>query len=653
MLSNATPTKLTQSFNLIHKKTPCVRIKAVSYDPVVMFAKDEFLKIFAAATGNPSYCGQNGYYYLYLGIAGNGSSKICDKLMAKYNMTREKLGDEGFLLAAVNERIVCLTSFSGKGVLNGIYKILEKTLGASYPRPLVKLNFIEPIETSKSITLPYIDKPAFNLRGLSLSRMVWKYPSFNMLDWMGRTGLNFQALNMGSFQCTSWAMRARGFKLNTSGHALLFWIPPSEYGKSNPEYFSMQNGKRVPKSRGSQLAFGNKSVIDLLVKKMTEYKKKYPNIQTLAFGANDSASNGMGFGNDPESVKLDSPLDIPAKGSKAPRFYTTRYVRAANMIISELNKTWPKLQLHIYAYNMNGGTVAPPNCEVNPNVKIEFCLLYRCYQHALNDPNCPRNRMFCEWLKTWASKTKNIYIREYYIQIGESFPITNLFVLKKDIEFYRSLGILGVVPETIPDGPNGANVAQNQPYSSWLLPPTEYIRFWDNNALLHFAFSRLMWNPAESLKSIVDMFCKNYYGPAWKPMAAYHLAMNKNAYLISQPGQKPAPEKVKNYSGWIFYGPWCKCWNWRPRLTPAAYRFFNIKRTKDLSNACRPLLKNMILARNIAKKSCNRKARARVDKECQILQKYLLSLGYEIDWRKSTPGKVKFSQTPQKGVIIE
>lgn len=640
-------------FTLIAKGKPCVNIKTVSFDPAVIFAGQEFVNIFASAGGHPDYCGINGYYTLYLGIAGDGSSNACDALMKKHGMTREKLGDEGFLLAQQSAKSFYLTAYTGKGVLNGVYKILEKTLGVCQPRPFVQLDFPETVKTSKGIDVPYSEKPAFKLRGLSLSRMVWKYPSYNMLFWMCRSGLNFQALNIAAFQCMGWAMRPIGFQLNSSGHALHFWIPPSEYGKSNPEYFSLVNGKRVADVRGAQLAFGNPEVIKLLVSKMTEYKKKYPNIQTLAFGANDSGSHGMGFGNDTESEKMDSPQDIPAKGSKVPRFYTTRYVRAANMIVAELNKTWPDLQLHIYAYNMNGGTIAPPNCEVSPNVKVEFCPLYRCYQHALNDPNCPRNKMFSDWLKVWAGKTKNIYIRDYYIQLTDSFPMTNLFVLKKDVEFYHSLGILGAVPETIPDGPNGANVAQNQPYERWLLPPDEYVRFWDSAGLLHFAFARLMWNPDESLESIVEIYCRNYYGPAWKPMAEYHLAMNRNAFMSAHQGQKPAPDKIRNYDGWIFYGPWCKCWNWRPRVIPAAYRFFNISKAEELPEACKVPLKALIEARNIARLKYNRQARERVDRDCQIIQKYLLGLGYEVDWRSSKPDNIKFNQTPGKGLVTE
>ncbi len=640
-------------FSPLHKGIPAVRVRVLSHDPVVAFAAEEWVRFVAAVNSAPDYGGNFGYYTLNLGIAGNRTSTVADQAMEKHGMTREKLGEEGFLVAGNGKREIVVAAYSGKGVLNGVYKVLEKTLGAVAPRPAAGLEFPEAVRQSRELPLPYSEKPAFALRGLSLSREYWKVPPIESMDWMARNLLNHKANSVASYPYTSSAYAPRGFKCQNSGHAFLFWIPPQEYGKSNPEYFPLIDGKRTPKAKGAQLAFGNPEVIQLLIRKITDYKKQYPEIEVVAFGTNDSDAKGMGFGDDPLCLKLDEPADIPPKDSKRPRFYTTRYIKAANQVASGLSEQYPDLKLHIYAYNWNGGTIAPPNCDVHPNLLVEFAPLYRCYQHPLNDPNCPRNVMFADWLRGWAARTSNIYVRDYYLTMTDRFSLVSLEVLKRDIAFYRELNLIGLVPETAPDGPDGAN-APSEAYPRWVLPPEQYARYWDSNALLHFAMARLLWNPDEKLDDIIDLFCRNYYGSETaKDMAQWHKALNRNMYLSGRPGEAPPADKNLNYYGWIDAGLWCNCWNWRPRLLPAVNRMFNVRTKGDfLKNAQAPL-QSLVKAVGTAGKLEKRRIVERVDRDRQMAFEYLLTMGYELDWRLSTPEKLIYSQTPERQNIQE
>ncbi len=642
-----------EKFSPLAKGIPAVRVKALSHDPAVAFASDEWVRFVAAANGCVDYGGNNGYFTLSLGIAGNRTSIVADQAMEKHGMTPEKLGDEGFLVAGNGKRGLIIAAYSGKGVLNGVYKVLEKTLGVTVPRPSVGLEFPEVIRQSQALSLPYSEKPAFGLRGLSNSREYWKTPPVESMDWMARSLLNHKANSMASYPYVSQTYASRGFKRQNSGHSFLFWVPPEEYGKSHPEYFPLIDGKRVAKAKGAQLAFGNPDVIQLLIQKISDYKKQYPEIEVIAFGANDSDAKGMGFGEDPLCLKLDEPADIPPKDSKRPRFYTTRYIKAANQVVAGLNKTYPDLKLHVYAYNWNGGTIAPPNCEVNPNLLVEFAPLYRCYQHPMNDPNCPRNVMFAEWLRGWAAKTSNIYVRDYYLTQADRFSLVSLEVLKRDIQFYRELKLIGLVPETAPDGINGSN-APAEAYVKWVLPPEQYARYWDSNALLHFAMARLLWNPDESIDEIINLFCKNYYGSqAGESMAEWHKTLNQNMYNSGHPGEAPPKDKYLNYYGWINSGSWCNCWNWRPRLYPAVHRMFDIRQKGDFVKNVEKPLKSLVKAKATAREQEKRRIVERVDRDSQLAFEYLLTMGYELDWLRSTPEKLIYSQTPETQITQE
>jgi hypothetical protein len=107
-----------------------------------------------------------------------------------------------------------------------------------------------------------------------------------------------------------------------------------------------------------------------------------------------------------------------------------------------------------------------------------------------------------------------------------------LYEVVEEVRYYHKLGLMGMSPETAPDGPNGANVTEgafqsNARYSV----NSRYERYWDANALTHFTLARLGWNPDEKLEDIVALYCRNHYGSAAAPhMAKYFLL--KDEYIL-------------------------------------------------------------------------------------------------------------------------
>ena len=617
------------NFNLVNRNTPVMGVKIMGHDPALVHARKEFIDIMCAVTGT-AYRG-SGYYQLIMAVAGNESSAEAEKAVKECKVTREMLGDDGFLLHYLGGKKFVLTAYSGRGILNGVYKIFQKNLDTVFTRPSADLVFPPRKLQVTPIKLPYIDKPVFPMRGFSVTASVWLYENASIYNYMSRNCANMPGASPASLEATAGVRMKYDFLQKAGGHTFYYWLPASIYAKDHPEYFGVdKNGKPNKKFyHGGQIAMGHPEVNDIIVKRMIAYKKKHPTIEYIAFGYNDTDGEGIGFGDDKWSVKLDSPNDYPKKGSDRKRTYSTRYIKTANEIISRVNKVYPDLKMHVYAYHW--WMIQAPDCEVHPNLLVEFAPLYKCTIHSISDDNCLRNSIFKENLSNWAKKTKNIYFRDYFGSSGR-YPLFPLQIVQDELKFYKSLGIGGAAPETRPDGPDGANLKGNQHMPRWLKPdaPT-YTTFWDANALMHFVFLQLLWDPDQKIETLVQQFCRNYYGDAvGKLMAAYHLEINRRFLASGNPG-KTVPRK----SDFVDATPWCFCWNWEKQIGDYAGRLVDRKLSaKERRASADKLLKLIAAARAAAGKTENAIVRTRVEKDFELFRIYMLSLGYEISNQK-------------------
>lgn len=625
----AKPAAKPLNFNLLYNGKPSMGMKIVGYDPALVFAGEEFIRIMRAVTGYSQYDG-GGYYQLIMAVAGNDSSAEAEAAMKAVNMSVDKLGREGFVLYHLGGKKFVLTAFSGKGVLNGVYKIYQKGLDTVFTRPSAGLVFPPRKLTNTPIKLPYIDKPVFPFRGLSVSSSVWLYDNPEMNTYLARNYVNMPGASPASLEATAGTRMRYGFMQKASGHTFFYWLPASIYAKDHPEYFGVDKDGKPNKKfyHGGQIALGHPEVTDIIVKRMLAYKKAHPTIEYIAFGYNDTDGAGIGFGDDPWSVKLDSPKDYPAKGSKRRRSYSTRYIKTANEIITRLNKVYPDLKMHVYAYHW--WMIKAPDCEVHPNLLVEFAPLYKCTIHAVNDHNCLRNRIFRECLADWAKKTKNIYFRDYFGSSGV-YPLFPLEIIQNELKYYRSIGIGGAAPESRPDGPDGANLRGSQKMPRWLKPDSAYTAYWDACALMHFVFFQMLWDPEQKIEDLVQQYCRNYYGDkVGALMAAYHLEMNRRFLASGNPGKT-----VPATSDFVDNTPWCFCWNWEKHYGDYAGRLVNRKLPpKQRRASAMKLLALIYNARKTAEVMGNATIRTRVEKDYQLFIMYMLSLGYEISHTK-------------------
>ena len=623
------------SFKMMVKGRPQVCLERMSYDQTIVHALDEFIAYMNAALKTTDYNGREGLFTLALAVAGDGSCELADETMAKNGHSRETLGREGFLLAQTSDRHYMLAAYSSRGVLNGVYKMFEKAFGVVATRPLAGLEWPDRAGSAAEIPLPYSEKPVFEIRGIRPVGWQATHPSFNMNAWFSRVLMTYGGGDMLGKAEKGWGDAPYGFTAYLGGHIFHRLIPAREYAKTHPEYFSLVDGKRNFDFHGSQISLGNPEVIDIIVKRLVEFRREHSDVVSLPFGYNDTwknPKNRFGWSEDPQDCKMDSPNDFPKPGSKRPRTWSTRYIKAANEVVRRVNKVWPGTKLQVYAYHFC--MLQPPDCEIDPNLIVSFAPLYKCCHHPIFDKNCPRNRFMDECLRGWAAKTKNIYIRDYYSCPNRNYSLMPLYEVVDEVRYYRRLGLMGMNPETRADGPNGSNV-QGFMSNARFGTNASYERYWDSNALTHFTLARLAWNPDEKLEDIVALFCRNYYGAKIAPhMAKYFLLKDANIRKSSHPGEK-SPDDDPNDDSPTRYGKWCFAWNWNSPIGRYAERLFMTTSPKEVTKNALPLLEPLYEARKIALALRDPVVRERVEAEYELMKLYLLSFGCELNEHKN------------------
>lgn len=636
------------AFRMVVKGKPQVVLARFSYDKTITHAADEFIAYMNAAMKTTGYNGRSGLFTLTFAIAGDGSCEQVDETMAKYGHSRETLGHDGFLLANIGSRHYMLCAYSARGVLNGVYKMFEKAFGMTATRPLAGLDFPEAFPAAKPIPLPYSEKPAFTIRSLALCGWQAVHTSDNMNNWLSRTLMSSGGGDLISTAEIGWADEKYGFGKYMGGHAFHRLVPIREFGKSHPEYYSLINGERRLDYHGSQISLGNSEVIDLIVKRLIDFRRRHPDIDSLPFGYNDTwtdPKNRFGWSEDPADLKMDSPNDFPKPGSKRPRTWSTRYIKAANEVVRRVNKVWPGTKLQVFAYHF--AMLKPPDCEIDPNLIISFAPLYKCCHHPLNDRNCPRNRFMDECLRGWAAKTKNIFIRDYYSCPSKYYSLMPLYTVAEEVRYYHKLGLMGMRPETRADGPNGSNVQGFQSPARFQAN-RNYESYWDATALTHFTLARLAWNPNEKVEDIVNLYCRNHYGSKAGPfMAKYFLMKDANIRKSAHIGEVSPGDDPKDDSPTRF-GKWCFAWNWNSPVSRYAERLFMTLDAEVAAKNAVPLLEQLYAARAAAMSLRDQTVIDRVEAEMDLMRIYLLGFGCELKGRSEKPHFTRIGRKDRK-----
>lgn len=299
-----------------------------------------------------------------------------------------------------NEENFIIVGGSGRGVLYGIYDLLEALGFRKYTADytyIPKNNFITfPNDT---IVIPKIK-----------FRQVYYNAALNpdFFDWHKLDDIS-----------ENW-----GFFVHTFDRL----VPPGKYGEKHPEYYAFYNGKRHV-GDGSQLCLSNPEVLDTLINNLRQEMVRKPQMKYWSVSQNDNYNRCQ--------------CDLCKKLNEK---YGGEVNRHSGSIIHFVNKVameFPDKTISTLAYQYS--REAPENIELEPNVNIMLCSI----ESERHKPIPQTDPDFTRDLEDWSKLTKNIFLWDYTVQFSNLVsPFPNIHTLKPNIKFFTDNN----VPEMFQQG---------------------------------------------------------------------------------------------------------------------------------------------------------------------------------------------------------
>ncbi len=429
-------------------------------------------------------------------IGDNTNRKIIDK-----GRNVSNLNVDGFLIEMVNENLIFIGG-KRKGLLYAVYSFLEKCLGYDM---ICNNELYQPVLQKVSLPPNFYDKenPSFNFRSTDFTS------SGNSVSTTSSDSIYCDWNKMNYF-FEGWVLFA---------HSFADLLPAEKYFKTHPEYYGLVNGKRMP----DQPCLSNPDVLKIVVQELRSFLKKYPNIKKWSVSYNDNYALC--------SCEL-------CKKKLAQLGQANR----SDLLMDFVNKicdTFPDLTISTLAYL---GTQFPPKAIKNlrPNFELIYCATNidraNTISNVLNNNIDPVSgtKDFLNNFKGWKQLAKNIFLWDYTVNYSYSLaPYPNLFFLQGNMKYFKSLG----VDELFEQG---------------------YGDFHGNLSDLRcYLTAKLMWNINLNVDSLIQHFCKQYYGAASDDMLKYIyytdscFRKSKAKYLIHN--QSPADSHLNNYLNSVYF----------------------------------------------------------------------------------------------------
>lgn len=427
-------------------------------DVVLRFAAEELAKYAGRMTGEGATIGEAGQgKNIYLTVdSGVGS------------------GDT-FLLRSAPDGLV-ISSPGTRGVLHGVYAYLE-SLGCRFPFPGEEHEVV-PRRELTTVGYDQREVPSFERRGMTFSGN--REHARGWIDFCGKQRLNW-VFHHTQFEGGWWVenrdvlwpeLQKRGMTLELGGHYIPGFIPRDLFHE-HPDWFRFANGARVNEYN---FCPSSRPAMEYLKERVRQYIREMPEAEVYNVWADDTAEDASTWCFC-EQCRQYSPSD--------------QNLLVMNAMAEAVRDVKPTAKLVCIAYHE---TVVPPEkVEPGPGVVMMWAPRERCYAHALDDPNCAKNRQHAAWLEKLVKvfNPAEAEVFEYYpdqVVFNHMMPAI-ADTIAGDIRYYKRLGIGLIEPLLTPFT------------SPWLSVPT--------SAILQ---SKALWNVDADLHAVLADHARTYFG---------------------------------------------------------------------------------------------------------------------------------------------
>jgi len=381
------------------------------------------------------------------------------------NPKPEELGEQGYVLRTVSPHLV-IAGTPMAGTLYGVYDFLEDVLGVRWYAPEVTKT-----PTLKECLLPQLDKkvnPPF----------AWRHTSYT---WPGADA-DFRARqrNNGGGGGPDHP-QGNKYEFDGRAHSYFWYVSPSEFFKTHPEYFSEIGGVR--RDGETQLCLTNPDVLDIVAERMLKRMAEKPGMRQHNFSQKDYYSY----------------CECDRCKAMNEKYGTTGGTQFwfVNQLAERTSKIYPDKLIGTLAYTY---TEEPPkNMKMHPNVAVWLCHMFpSCDSHPI--ATCPLDAEYKRRALAWSKICSHLYIWHYIVDFAHYYnPFPNFGAMAADIRFYRDIGVEGIYLQAMGHGGGGGEFSLLRPYYG----------------------SQLLWNPDRDPDVLMRDFLGGYYGAAAGPIHEY------------------------------------------------------------------------------------------------------------------------------------
>jgi hypothetical protein len=380
-----------------------------------------------------------------------------------------KLASEQIVVRSVGSRLV-VTGGGTRGTMYAVYRLLQQKCGVRWWAPWATTVPIHP--HLKLANLDISEKPAFEYR-----EPYWSHT--NNGDWAVH---NFS--NGASIQVDD----SRGGKTTYQGFVHTYYplVPPAQYFKAHPEWYSLIDGKRT--TEDAQLCTTNPELRKFIVEQVRAQLKANPQVAIISVSQNDCFR--------PCQCDVCRAL-VKQEGSES-----ALVLDLVNYVADQIKDEFPNVAVDTLAYQWSRHPTKA--MKPRPNVIVRLCSIECNFAHPLSDPV---NNSFGVDIRGWNKLTNRLYVWDYCTNFAHYLqPQPDYFALGPTLAWFSQNGVKGVFEEGDYTS-SGGDMAE---LKAWLI-------------------AQMLWDPKQDPNALVDEFLKGYYGPAAAPIKQYLELMTAEA----------------------------------------------------------------------------------------------------------------------------
>ncbi|MCC7518998.1 MAG: DUF4838 domain-containing protein [Verrucomicrobiae bacterium] len=298
------------------------------------------------------------------------------------------------------------------------------------------------------------------------------------LLWMARNRMNFKPIHVSQYDDVAPRLREYLIEPLAFGHSYSNWIPASDYEK-HPDFFPLVDGKRL---REGQRCLSNPELQRTVVERIVAYADRRPDLRILSLAPND----GYRWCQCLECATMDSPEDR-AKGELHRRNHLF-----AEKIIRAVRKQRPGVVISTISYS----NYTEPGADVPPEkgLALSMCVT-GAVNRGLDDPKSAWAALYRGRIARWRAKAGPIFWSEYLLSYGGAFPRPCEETILRTIRELKRQGVEGFKSEVVPGN----------------------FDVWRSASFLMYVVARGLYDETANADTLLDDFCRNFYGPAAEP----------------------------------------------------------------------------------------------------------------------------------------